>query len=145
MPRIIDSENARSYDNVAADFSEFILLKKQIDELTKRQTEIKTRLSAVVEELGEADDKGHVWYELPQEIEGYVAMQRQKRVSQKLDEETAEALLKERELYDRCFRLLPVLDEDEVMACLYEGLITESDVDAMFPKSISWAFVPTKR
>jgi len=145
MPKIVDSENSRAFDEVSAQFSEFILLKKKIDELSKRQNEIKGELSKIVEQYGDPDDKGHVWFDLPQEIEGYAAMQRQKRISQRLDEETAEALLKERGLYDRCFRLMPVLDEDEVMACLYEGLITEADVDNMFPKNITWAFVPSKK
>jgi hypothetical protein len=38
----------------------------------------------------------------------------------------------------------PVLNEDQVMACLYEGLLTEEDVDSMFPKKIIWAFIPSK-
>jgi hypothetical protein len=39
---------------------------------------------------------------------------------------------------------MPVLDEDADMACLYEGLLSEEDVDTMFPKKITWAFVPSK-
>jgi hypothetical protein len=144
MPRIIDSGNSRSFDDVSAQFSEFVLLKTQIDELTKRQNALKAELSSLVESSGEEDDKGHLWYELPHPIEGYTAMQRQKRISQKLDADAAEELLRTKNLYNRCFQLLPVLDEDEVMACLYEGLLTEDEIDAMFPKSITWAFVPSK-
>jgi hypothetical protein len=144
MPKILDSDKSRSFDEVSAQFSEFVLLKRQIDELTKRQNELKAELSSLVEQNGEEDDKGHVWYELPHPIEGYTAMQRQKRISQKLDAEAAEDLLRVKDLYDRCFRLLPVLDEDEVMSCLYEGLLTENEIDVMFPKSITWAFVPSK-
>jgi hypothetical protein len=145
MPDVIDSDRSRSFDEVSAQFHEFIYLKGQIDDLTKRQSVIKAVLSELVENEGEVDDKGHVWFELPQEIDGYVSMQRQKRISQKLDADAAEELLRQKQLYDRCFRMMPVLDEDEVMACLYEGLLTEDEIDAMFPKSITWAFVPSKK
>ena len=40
--------------------------------------------------------------------------------------------------------MMPVLKEDEVMACLYEGLITEEEVDKMFPKKVSYAFLTSK-
>ena len=30
------------------------------------------------------------------------------------------------------------------MACLYDGLLTESDIDSMFSKKEIWAFVPNK-
>jgi hypothetical protein len=33
-----------------------------------------------------------------------------------------------------------MLDEAEVMACLYEGLLAEEDIDAMFTKKVSYAF-----
>ena len=82
--------------------------------------------------------------QLDEEVDGYRALQRQRRVSQKLDPEAAETLLKAKGLDARCYQLLPVLDEDAVMSCLYEGLLTEEEVDAMFPKSIVWAFVPSK-
>ena len=44
----------------------------------------------------------------------------------------------------RCYTIQPVLNEDEVMACLYEGLLTEAEVDMMFTKKIVWAFIPSK-
>jgi hypothetical protein len=40
--------------------------------------------------------------------------------------------------------MVPMLDESEVMACLYEGLLTEEEIDSMFPKSVSYAFIPSK-
>lgn len=123
----------------------FLTLKRRIDDLVKEQSELKTYLSDVVDEFGEFDAKGHRIFELPEEVEGYVSLQRQRRVSQKLDPEEAERILKEKNLTDRCYKLLPVLDEDAVMACLYEGLLTEEDIDTMFPKTETWAFIPLKR
>jgi hypothetical protein len=40
--------------------------------------------------------------------------------------------------------MVPMLDEAEVMACLYEGLLTEEEIDEMFPKKVSYAFLTSK-
>ena len=77
---------------------EFISYKKQIDKLSKAQDEIKKDLMQTVEELGEVDDSGHQWLHLPEEVDGYSALQRQRRVSQKLDMDAAEEILKQKEL-----------------------------------------------
>lgn len=144
MPKVIKKEEPVLTDEISRDFKAFVTLKREIETLTKAQNEIKARLVDVVERYGEADDKGHVWFNLADQIDGYVAMQRQRRVSQKLDEAVAEALLTSKDLFDRCYSMQPVLQEDEVMACLYEGLLTEEEIDEMFPKTITWAFVPSK-
>jgi hypothetical protein len=129
---------------LVAKFREFISYKKRVDEFTKKQNEIKAELNDYVEEHGEVDDKGHVWVTLPEEVDGYVSMQRQRRVSQSLDIDTAILTLTKRGLADRCIRSVPTVDEDEIMSCLYEGKLTETEVDAMFPKKITWAFIPSK-
>lgn len=153
MPRIFDytdsnlssSDEPKGRSLLIKKFREFVLLKGQIDDLTSRQNVIKGELTKVLQEEGIEDDKGHLWLDLPYEVGGYRSIQRQRRVSQKLDAERAEELLTDRGLQDRCYKMMPVLDEDEVMACLYEGLLSEEDVDEMFKKTITWAFVPQKR
>lgn len=145
MPKIIPQEDNRFEDSTTTDFRAFVKLKHQIDDLTKMQSEIKTRLTEVLEKYGEVDDKGHIWYDLPDAVDGYKGMQRQRRVSQKLDMDAAQDILDNLGLSDRCVKMVPSLDEDEVMACLYEGLLTEDQVDAMFPKTITWAFIPVKK
>ena len=144
MPKIIPQEESRFEDSTTADFRAFVKLKNQIDDLTKMQNEIKSRLVEVLEKYGDVDDKGHVWYDVP-DVDGYKGMQRQRRVSQKLDMDAAQDILDNIGLADRCVKMVPSLDEDEVMACLYEGLLTEDQVDTMFPKTITWAFIPVKK
>ena len=143
MPNVIPPDRS-PISGVLNKVREYIGLRSQIDDLTKQQSILKTYLSNLVDESGEEDDKGHLWLELEQEVDGYRSLQRQRRVSQRLDEEEAAALLKEKGLDSRCYSMLPVLNQDEVMACLYEGLLTEEEVDKMFPKAITWAFVPVK-
>lgn len=132
-------------NSLMAQVREFIAFKKRIDDLTKQQSVIKTQLMDIVEQEGIEDDKGHIWLELPEEVEGYVSLQRQRRASQKINTEVALHLLKARGLADRCIKTIEVVDEDEIMSCLYEDLLSEKDIDDMLTRTITWAFVPSKK
>ena len=146
MVKILDGDKPEREpeDVIEAKFRQFVWLKREVESLGSVQSGLKSDLLQALEALGEEDDKGHLWFEFPSPVEGYAAMQRQRRVSQKLDEEAAEEILTAKGLTDRCYKTVRVLDEDEVMALLYEGVLTEADVDQMFPKTISYAFVPSK-
>ena len=50
-------------------------------------------------------------------------------------------LLKEKNIYDKCIKMVPVLQENEILACVYTGELSESDIDEMFPAKISYAFI----
>ena len=143
MPNIIPPDKP-PVSSVLSKVQQFITIKRQVDDLTKEQTQLKTFLSNLVDEEGEADDKGNLWYPLEQEVDGYRSLQRQRKVSQSLDPAEATRILAAKGLADRCYSMQPVLNEDQVMACLYEGLLTEEDIDTMFPKKIIWAFIPSK-
>ena len=146
MARIIEDESVRQpMDPITAKFKEYISLKQQIDELTKRQSDIKPELMAYAEANGIEDDKGHFIYYTDEDVDGYVSMQKQRRVSFGYDEDAATSILKSKGIYDRCMVMKPVLNEDEVMACLYEGVLTEDDIDAIRPQKVTWAFVPLKK
>jgi hypothetical protein len=132
-------------NSLMAQVREFIGFKKRIDDLTKQQSVIKAELMDVVEQEGIEDDKGHFWLELPEEVDGYVSLQRQRRATQKINPEVALHLLKARGLADRCIKTIEVVDEDEIMACLYEDLLSEKDMDDMLTRTVTWAFVPSKK
>ncbi len=144
MPIVIERENPKPEPTIMTKVRSFVSLKRRIDDLTKEQSVIQAELSNLVDEEGEPDEKGHLWIHLPDEVDGYTSLQRQRRVTQKLDEDEASTILNNKGLTERCYKMVPVLDEAEVMACLYEGLLTEEEIDEMFPKSISWAFIPSK-
>jgi hypothetical protein len=150
MPEVIGKQNLPTIDDfeegageVTALFREFVYLKKNIDDLSKRQDVIKKKLSEFVDAYGDEDDKGHKWYDMA-EVDGYAGMQRQRRVSQKVDHNMCLNLLTDKGLEGRCFEMKPVLNQEEVMKCLYEGLLSEDDLDIMFPKTVTTAFLVTK-
>jgi hypothetical protein len=129
---------------VVAKFKAFIAHKKAAEHFTAEAAKVKVELLDVCDQHGYADHTGSYLYDFPETVEGYVALQKQRRVSKKLDEDATEELLVTRDLRTRCYRQVEVLDEDEVMACLAEGLLSEVDVEVMYPAAITWAFVPKK-
>jgi hypothetical protein len=145
---VIGKENLPTVDDfgtsdIESMYKEYVLLKKNIDDLTARQNVIKKELMSFVDGYGLEDDKGHKWYDMP-EYGGYNGMQKQRRVSQSVDENAAQSILEDKGLAERCFEVKPVLNEQSVMECVYEGLLTEDDVDTMFPQKITNAFVLKK-
>lgn len=116
---------------------QYIALKEQIKFLTERQTEIKTRLKEAVQLNGEVDGRGHIVLELDEDIK----ITNQRKESRSLNEEFAVDLLKERGIYNDCIKTVEVLQEDAIMAAVYKGQLTESEVDEMFPTKVSYAFL----
>lgn len=128
-------------DVVESQVREYKYLKEQIDLLSKRQKQIRDDLMLLVENTGYEDDQGHLWVEFDDEIDGVGALQRQRRVSRSLDEESAEQVLTDAGVWDKCTELKRVVNEDAVMQALYEDELTESDVDSVYPPKITWALV----
>lgn len=123
---------------------EYLGLGRNIKDLTSRQTEVKKSLSALVEQYGEEDDRGHIWLRLPEEIDGVHSLQRQRRVGQSFDEDKAVEILSEAGLLEQCSKTVRMVDDEAVMAAHYDGKITEAQIDAMYPKKVTYAFVPAK-
>lgn len=121
-----------------------VLLKEEADRIAARQKEVKDFINQGLEELGEEDSRGHIVAEINDSVSGISKVVKQKRVSKSLDMETAERILKEKDLESRCFTMVPVLNEEEIMSAFYEGLLTEEDIDSMFPAKVTWALVFNK-
>jgi hypothetical protein len=121
-----------------------VVLKERLEEITSLQSEVKKVLKEGIEELGEVDDRGHIVVEINDETTGIKRVLQQRRVSKSLDIDAAEAILTERGIHDTCITMVPVLDEDAIMAAYYDGKITEEDIDKMFPSKITWALVMSK-
>lgn len=116
--------------------SQYLALKAESDFLSNRLSELKKRLTEDVEALGETTDKGHITLE----IDGTL-LTKQKKVSKNLDMDVAEQLLKKRGIYERCVKMVPVLQENEILASVYTGDLSEEDIDIMFPIKVSYAFI----
>lgn len=123
-------------DNIKNTVKQYLALKKEADMLSERTIELKKRLTSDVEEFGEENDRGHIVLD----VDG-VTLTKQRKVTKNLDMDIAEQMLKKRGIYDRCIKMEPVLQENEILACVYTGDLTEEDIDVMFPAKVSYAFL----
>jgi uncharacterized protein YebE (UPF0316 family) len=144
MARVKATE-AREEDPLIKDAREYSFLKQQIDFLEKQQKEVRERLFSTLDEMGEVDDKGNIIVELPEEVNGFGAVVKQRRVSRKIDELVAEEIIVEKGMEEQLYKTIRVVDEDALMAALYNDELTEAEIDLMYPQKIVWALVMNKR
>lgn len=115
---------------------QYVALKEQIKFLNEREAELKKRLLTTVEELGEEDSKGH----LILEVDG-VTLTKQRKVSNPLDLEVAIPLLEQKNLKEQCTKTVEQIDQDKIIIAYSKGLLTEDEIESMFPKKITYAFL----
>jgi hypothetical protein len=144
MARVKATES-REEDPLIKDAREYSFLKQQLDFLEKQQKEVRERLFAQLDEIGEVDDKGNIIIELPEEVNGFGALVKQRRVSRKIDELIADEVITEKGMADQLYKTIRVVDEDALMAALYNDELTEAEIDLMYPQKIVWALVMNKR
>jgi len=145
MARVSEAEPRMNKDELIAQAKEYAFAKKQVEYFEKKLKDLKQEIFEHVEERGEQDDKGNIVLELPEEIEGFVAITKQRRVSRKIDEDIAFDLIEEKGLRDKLVKIVEVIDEDALMAALYNDELTEAEIDEMYPQSVVWALVMNKR
>ena len=124
-------EEARTaeQDNLVNQAKEYAFIKSQLEYLEKQQKELREKFFEVIESLGETDDKGNIVLELPNEVDGYVSVVKQKRVTRKVDEAVAEEIITSKGMEDTLYKTIRVVDEDALMAALYNDELTESEID----------------
>ena len=119
---------------------QYLALKDEEALLTKRTNQIKEELLLEVE-AAEFDDRGHKKLVIEDDFKGEVTLTKQRRVSKSLDMNVAEDILTSKGIKDKCIKMVPTLDEASIMSSFYEGLLTEEDIDAMFPSKVTYAFL----
>lgn len=145
MARVKNNEPRFSDENdLIARTKKYAFLKSQLDYFEKEQKALRALLFENLDEIGEEDDKGNIVIELSEEVEGYSSVVKQRRVSRKIDETRAEEIIAEHGLEEELYKTIRVVDEDALMAALYEDVLTEEEVDEMYPQSITWALVLKK-
>jgi hypothetical protein len=119
---------------------QYLRLKDEAALLTNRTNQLKEELLAAVDSV-EFDDRGHKKMIVEDEFKGEVTLTKQRRVSKNLDMNVAEDILTAKGIKDKCIKMIPTLDESSIMSAFYEGLLTEEDIDAMFPAKVTYAFL----
>jgi hypothetical protein len=97
-----------------------------------------------VDTSGEIDGSGNLFVELPSEIEGVKTIQKQRRVTRKINPEMADNVIMSKGLENDLYKTIQIIDEDALMAALYEGKLTEEEIELMYPEKVVWALILNK-
>ena len=145
--KIID-DNLREFsdpNDLATQVREYLQVKASMDLLETRQKALRDTLFQQIDSNGEFDDKGNVFLELGSEIDGVVRLEKQRRVTRKLDSDTAESILATNGLEDEVYEVVRVVNEDKLMAAFYEGKLTEDELERIYPAKVVWALTTKKK
>jgi hypothetical protein len=146
MARIKEEEpRVPAVDDLEAQAKQYIFFKKQVEYFESELKSLREKLFELVDTKGEVDGNGNVFFELPNEIDGVRILQKQRRVSRKIEEGVAEQIIADKGMEEQLYKTVRIVDEDALMAALYEGKLTEEEVDLMYPQKIVWALILNKR
>jgi hypothetical protein len=146
MARIKEEEpRVSSIYELEAQAKQYIFFKKQVEYFESELKLLKEKIFEVVDTKGEVDGNGNIFVELPNEIEGVRMLQKQRRVSRKIEEGVAEQIIADKGMEEQLYKTIRIVDEDALMAALYEGQLTEEEIDQMYPQKIVWALVLNKK
>jgi hypothetical protein len=134
------------FDKYLAEAREILTIKVQKATLDAREIVLKKTLMEILEKAGEpyGPNGQHRTIAFPAPIKGFARLVRQTKVSDGVDEVKAEAVARQKGIYDRLFKPVMALDQSAVMVAVEEGLITERELEDIFPRRVSYAFVPEK-
>ncbi|KUL44720.1 hypothetical protein ADL22_12310 [Streptomyces sp. NRRL F-4489] len=106
---------------------------------------LKQEMIEDLREFGVRDEKGSYALDLGRSYEvggkSFTGLKYQRSVTREVDEDAASRIGKEKSVYDRLFPPRPVFDAQEVYVLFQEGLLTEEEVDQVFPEKTVWSFV----
>jgi hypothetical protein len=147
MAKIIEEEVGRFLDpeSLEAQAREYFKVKASMDILESRSKELRESLFGFMEQGGYEDEKGNIQLDFPAPIDGFVRLEKQRRVTRKLNELVADEIIEEAGLADEVYEMKRVINEDALMAAFYEGKITEEQLDEMFPPNVVWALRTLKK
>lgn len=127
---------------------EFLVVRNEEVEFKKRKEFLRDKLSAVVQEKGEQDEKGSFILDLPESItvggKEYTSLKHERKVSQEFLEDEAEEWLQANGLLAEAQETVTtvVLDHDAIYRLNQEGKIPDDVLDSWFKDKVSWAFKP---
>ena len=145
MARVKAEESRVTTDDFSNQAKEYAFLKKQIDFFDKQMKSLREKILEHIDANGEVDSKGHLFLEFDAPIEGFVSIQKTRRVKRVVDEEAARSIIEAKGLQDSLYKTIQVIDEDALMAALYTDELTEEEIDEMYPEQVSWALNLNKK
>ena len=123
----------------------FLRINDRIKEMETQKKALRDELMQFIADY-EYEANGSQALELPEPVNGVVALVRQRKVRKMpIDEQAAERILKDKDIYDRCTVEVRELDGDQIMAAMYEGLLSEDELLEILPLKEEYSLVPKKK
>ena len=145
MARVKEEESrVAGQDDFETQARQYIFVKKQMEFFESELKKLREQIFEHVDTSGEVDGSGNLFVELPSEIEGVKTIQKQRRVSRKINPEMADNIIMSKGLDGELYKTIQVIDEDALMAALYEGKLTEEEIEIMYPEKVVWALILNK-
>jgi hypothetical protein len=146
MAKLIEEEGRFSNPNdLTSQVTEYLKVKEVLASMEIRQKELREKIFSQIETSGEEDSNGNLFLSLPTEVGGIRTLEKQRRVTRKIDEIVAEEIIEANNLVEELYKTIRVVDEDALMAAHYEGKISEDEIDRMYPAKIVWALMTKKK
>jgi hypothetical protein len=122
---------------------EYVHLRAEEADISKRKRELRDEIITMVEAEGEFNAQGSQYLYVDHST-GASMVERQRRVSRGTPNmEAAKEILAEKGLEDEAFILVPMLDEEVVMRKVFEGVISDDELDRIYPIKETFALAVT--
>jgi hypothetical protein len=147
MANVLPEEAKDFYnpEDLNTQIREYVRVKQTIDMMDSRAKELREKLFIALDAEGEEDPNGNIILPLDKAIDGVVRLEKQRRVTRKLNEDIAEAIIEEKGIGSAVYEMKRVINEEALMASYYNGDITEEELDSMFPSNVVWALRTPKK
>lgn len=135
---------------VSKDFSSasaaYVRLSDKIKTLEAQKKELRDDLMKLIETYGFETGNGSTALEMEKPVAGVTTLVRQRSVKRlPPDEGAIERILRQHDLYERCMRPVMQPDENEIWQCMQAGLISDDEVQEMYPQAEQYSLVPKKK
>jgi hypothetical protein len=145
MARVKEEQSrVAGQDDFETQARQYIFVKKQMEFFESELKKLREQIFEHVDTSGEVDGSGNLFVELPSEIEGVKTIQKQRRVTRKINPEMADNVIMSKGLENDLYKTIQIIDEDALMAALYEGKLTEEEIELMYPEKVVWALILNK-
>jgi hypothetical protein len=129
-------------DALREEVSAWYALKEQANLLNEELETRKNRIKAVVQKYGETDpETGSLYLDLGDPLHNGIAqLKNQCSTSSRLNEEVAEEILTEKDMWKEMIEWIAVPDEARIRAAYYDNKVSDDELARMFPKSVRYSF-----
>jgi hypothetical protein len=145
--RVDEAEDGETVSGPMSTVEQYLKYRWGREGLQTLEDSTKKELMAWLESHGENED-GHRYFHLPYPVDNgktvVTGVKRERRSSSVMDADAAMALVEKYSLQETCVEMVPVLNEDALLAANFEGAIPDEEFKAIYTEKETFAFILLK-